>query len=438
VEEQRKIPTSKVQRAARFLKTGGVIGANYVKHYTKKAFNADVSDKDLHELNAKELLGALGELKGSALKVAQMLSMDQNILPTEYVDQLMRAQHKAPALSYPLIAKTFKTDLRKTPEELFDTFDKHAVNAASIGQVHLATLKKKKLAVKIQYPGVAESITSDLKMVKSLILPFVKMKEEDVAEFYSEIESKLLEETDYPNELQQSQEIAKACEKIDGLVFPKFYPELSGKKVLTMDWLDGWHLDEYLATNPSQEERNRYGQIIWNFYDYQTHVLKLIHADPHPGNFLFMADGKLGILDFGCVKRIPPEAYRPLVMLFDKKILKQPEKILEVMNLLNVIQPNDTKKEIEFYTDIFNRGLRLLGRPVHQDEFDFGDKSYITEIFTEGMRIKQMKEVRQSKVARGTRHGLYINRAYFGVYMLLHKLGAKIKTKSAYLKADAA
>src|SRR6187549_3830573 len=102
-EEQRKIPTTKVQRAARFLKAGGAIGANYVKHYTKKALNADVSDKDLHELNAKELLGALGELKGSALKVAQLLSLDQNTLPTEYADKLISAQHKAPPLSYSLI-----------------------------------------------------------------------------------------------------------------------------------------------------------------------------------------------------------------------------------------------------------------------------------------------------------------------------------------------
>ncbi len=434
MEEQRKIPTSKVQRAARFLKTGGAIGANYVKHYTRKAFNADVSEKDLHELNAKELLSALGELKGSALKVAQMLSMDQSVLPTEYVDQLMRAQHKAPALSYPLIGKTFKSDLGKTPEALFDTFDKQAVNAASIGQVHRATLKGKKLAVKIQYPGVAESVTSDLKMVKSLVLPFVKMKEEDVEEFYREIESKLLEETDYPNELKQSQEITKACAKVDDLVFPKFYPELSGRKVLTMDWLEGLHLDEYLATNPSQRERNHFGQIIWNFYDYQTHVLKVIHADPHPGNFLFMANGKLGILDFGCVKRIPQETYRPLAAMFDRKILDHPGKIIELMRTLNVIQPNDTKEEFKFYSELFNMGLRLLGRPVHQDEFDFGDKEYIKEIFREGMRLKEMKEVRKSKTMRGTPHGIYINRTYFGVYMLLHKLGAKVKTKSAYLK----
>lgn len=433
-EEQRKIPTGKVERAMKVLKTGGAIGANYVKHYTKKALNADVKESDLHEQNAKELLGTLGELKGSALKAAQLLSMDST-LPTEYADTLMRAQHKAPPLSYSLITKTFKADFGKTPEQLYDTFNKEAVHAASIGQVHLATLNGKKLAVKIQYPGVAESVTSDLKMLKPLVLTLLKVKADDVEEFYREIESKLLEETDYHNEFNQSQEIAKACAHIEGLVFPKFYGELLGKKVLTMDWLDGLHIDDYLATNPSQEERNRYGQILWDFYDYQTHVLKLVHADPHPGNFLFMKGGKLGILDFGCVKHIPPEAYKPMAMLFDPSILHHPERVNEVMRMLNVLQPNDTKEETEFYTDLFNMGLRLLGRPVHQDEFDFGDKEYIKEIFEQGKRVSKQSEIRRSKVMRGTRHGIYTNRAYFGVYMLLHKLGAKVRTKSRYLGA---
>lgn len=433
MEEQRKIPTGKVERAARFLKTGGAIGRNYVKHYTKKAFNVEVSQKELDELNAKELIEALGELKGSALKVAQMLSMDQQVLPAEYIDQLMRAQHQAPPLSYPLISKTFITEFGKTPQELFDTFDKQAINAASIGQVHQATLNGKKLAVKIQYPGVADSVTSDLAMIKPIVLSLMKVRSKDVEGFYKEIETKLLEETDYHNELRQSMEIAGQCVNLENIVFPTFYPELSGSKVLTMDWLAGIHLDEYLQKNPSQEERNHFGQLIWDFYDYQTHVLKAIHADPHPGNFLFMDNGKLGVLDFGCIKRIPIETYRPLAMMFDYKIREHPERILDVMRTLNIVLPNDTKEDFDLYHELFNSGLRLLGRPVHLGEFDFGDKSYINEIIQEGLRISKIKKVRKSKVVRGTPHGIYINRTYFGVYMILHKLKAQVKTRSAFL-----
>ncbi len=433
MNEQRKIPTSKVERATRILKTGGAIGANYVKHYAKKALNVKTSKSELNERNAKELFNSLGELKGSALKVAQMLSMDQSVLPTEYIDQLMRAQHKAPALSYPLISKTFKGEFGKRPDELFDSFSRQAVYAASIGQVHSAELNGEKLAVKIQYPGVAESVTSDLKMIKPIALTMMKVKAEDVEEFYREIESKLLEETDYQNELKQSQEMAERCAHLTDLVFPRYYPKLSGKKVLTMSWLEGLHLDEYLRTNPSQKERDHYGQLIWDFYDYQAHVLKAFHADPHPGNFLFIEDSKLGILDFGCMKRIPEDNYRSLATLFDKHLLDQPERVQKLMSDLNIILPTDTQRERDFYTELFYKGWKLLGRPVHSEEFDFGDKAYIDEVFREGRRIGEMKEIRSSKVVRGTRHAIYINRTYFGVYMLLHKLGARVRTKSAYL-----
>ena len=113
-----------------------------------------------------------------------------------------------------------------------------------------------------------------------------------------------------------------------------------------------------------------------------------------------------------------------------------PDQIAEVMDALNIMNPNDTPEERRFYSELFNTGLHLLGRPVHQDEFDFGDKTYIKEIFDEGMRISKLKKLGKLRTVRGTRHGIYINRAYFGVYMLLHKLGAKVRTKSGWLKKE--
>lgn len=433
MDEQRKIPTGKVQRAARLLKTGGKIGGNYVKHYAKKAFGGDASQEELDQENAKELYDSLSELKGSALKAAQMLSMDQSILPTAYADQFMRAQHSAPPLSYPLITKTFKKDTGRSPEEMFDTFTKDALHAASIGQVHQATIGDKRYAVKIQYPGVAESVISDLRMIKPIAARVLNIKAKDVDEYYKEVEGKLLEETDYVNELNQSVEIGDKCKHIEGLAFPIYYPDYSGKKVLTMDWLDGVHLEEYLRTSPSQEDRNKYGQALWDFYDYQTHVLNMVHADPHPGNFLFMHDGSLGIIDFGCVKRIPSEVHAALARLFDKTILGDKEEIQKVMYALNVLKDNDTPKEKEFFTELFDHGLNMLGKPVHVGKFDFGDKAYMDEIMKEGQRISKLPEVRGSRVARGTSHAVFINRTYFGLYMLLHKLQAVVVTESKYL-----
>ncbi len=271
VKEQGSIPTSKVQRAAKFISTGAKVGGNYVKHYTKKVFNPELSKDELHKDNANDIYNSLSELKGSALKVAQMMSMDKNMLPRAYQDKFVMAQYSAPPLSYPLVVKTFQQYFKQAPLDIFDTFTKNAVNAASIGQVHQATKGDQKLAVKIQYPGVASSVTSDLKLVRPFALRLLNMNEKELDHYMEEVEERLLEETDYKLEVERSMSISKACAHIPNLFFPNYYPELSAERVITMDWVEGLHLREWLKTNPSQEMRNQIGQALWDFYDHQVH-----------------------------------------------------------------------------------------------------------------------------------------------------------------------
>ncbi|MCU0355613.1 MAG: AarF/UbiB family protein, partial [Cytophagales bacterium] len=163
MKSQNSIPATKVERATRFVATGLKVGGNYIKHYAKKAVNPDLSRDELHEDNAADIYATLSELKGSALKVAQMMSMDRNLLPRAYSDRFQMAQYSAPPLSGPLVVKTFVNSFGKTPQQLFDSFGMEATNAASIGQVHRAVKHGKRLAVKVQYPGVAQSVRSDLK-----------------------------------------------------------------------------------------------------------------------------------------------------------------------------------------------------------------------------------------------------------------------------------
>jgi predicted unusual protein kinase regulating ubiquinone biosynthesis (AarF/ABC1/UbiB family) len=176
---QNNIPATKVERATKFVQTGIKVGGNYIKHYAKKAFDSTVTREDLHEENAADIYSALSELKGSALKVAQMMSMDRNLLPRAYTERFAMAQYSAPPLSGPLVVKTFTNYFGKTPQQMFDTFGMNAVNAASIGQVHQATKDGKKLAVKIQYPGVADSVRADLKMVKPFAVRLMNLNERD-------------------------------------------------------------------------------------------------------------------------------------------------------------------------------------------------------------------------------------------------------------------
>src|SRR6201996_3190921 len=243
-KEQNSIPTSKAQRSAKFVKTGFKIGGNYIKHYSKKLFNPDLDRSQLNEDNATDIYASLSELKGSALKVAQMLSMDKNLLPTAYVDKFSQSQYNAPPLSGPLIVQTFKKYFGKSPEQIYDKFNIRSSNAASIGQVHEAMLNGKKLAVKIQYPGVGDSISSDLKLVNPFAFRLLGMSEKELDVYMREVEERLLEETDYELEVRRSIEFSKACAGLDNLVFPQYYPELSSKRIITMDWLEGKHLRE--------------------------------------------------------------------------------------------------------------------------------------------------------------------------------------------------
>jgi predicted unusual protein kinase regulating ubiquinone biosynthesis (AarF/ABC1/UbiB family) len=192
MKEQEKIATSKVQRATKFIATGAKIGSNYLKHYGKSLVNPQLGKEELHKNNARDIYKSLSELKGSALKVAQMLSMDKSLLPTAYQQQFSLAQYSAPPLSYPLVVKTFQNYFEKSPEQLFDTFSKSAVNAASMGQVHKATLNGKTLAVKIQYPGIGDSVKSDLAMVKPIALRMFELNPAEYDDFIQEVEARML------------------------------------------------------------------------------------------------------------------------------------------------------------------------------------------------------------------------------------------------------
>lgn len=428
MKEQSNIPTSKVERAGKFVTTGLKVGTNYIKHYTRKLVDPSLTKETLHQDNAADIYETLSSLKGSALKVAQMLSMDKGMLPKAYTEKFAMSQYSAPPLSGPLVVNTFVKTLGKTPAQLYDKFEMRASNAASIGQVHKAWKDGKALAVKIQYPGVANSVKSDLRIVKPFAIRIVGMNEVDMDKYFEEIESKLLEETDYKLELTRSMALSRECAHIPHLLFPQYYPELSSDRIITMDWLDGQHLKEFLQGNPSQEARNKIGQALWDFYQFQVHQLKQVHADPHPGNFLMRPDGTVGIFDFGCVKEIPEDFYYNYFLLTDKEVLKDDKRRYEIYTNLEMIHPTDTPKEVEFFSGLFQHMIDLLTLPFTVDHFDFGNEAYFNEIYAYMEELSNMKEVRESKVARGSRHSLYINRTYFGLYSILSELKANIVT----------
>jgi predicted unusual protein kinase regulating ubiquinone biosynthesis (AarF/ABC1/UbiB family) len=424
---QESMPATKVERSAKFVKTGFQIGGNYIKHYSKKLFNPDLSRDELNEDNASDIYNSLSQLKGSALKVAQMLSMDKNVLPKAYVNKFSQSQYNAPPLSGPLITRTFTKSFGKRPEELYDTFNPVSTNAASIGQVHQASLHGKKLAVKVQYPGVADSISSDLKLVKPFAFRLLGMNEKELNIYIKEVEERLLEETDYELEVRRSIQFSKACSKLKNVVFPIYYPELSSAKIITMDWMEGLHLKEFLATKPSQAFKNKIGQALWDFYHFQQHELKAVHADPHPGNFLIMPDKKLAVIDFGCIKEIPEDFYEPFFALVWNGLMNHKSATIEAFRKLGMIQPNDTPRQVEFYYKSYKEMISLFSMPYASETFDFSQPQFFEDIYEWGEKITKMPEFRQP---RGVKHFIYINRTNFGLYTILNELNATVNTQT--------
>ncbi|QTE22590.1 ABC1 kinase family protein [Polaribacter cellanae] len=417
------IPTSKMQRASKLVTTGAKIGVNYLKYYGDKITKTEVEAKArLNENNAEDIYDGLKTLKGSALKVAQMLSMEKSILPQAYVEKFSLSQFSVPPLSPALVTKTFKTYFGKNPNEIYDKFDAVSVNAASIGQVHKAEKDGKKLAVKIQYPGVAESIASDLALVKPIAIKMFNIRGKDSDKYFKEVENKLVEETNYILEVEQSKAIVEACKHIPNLNFPNYYAELSSDRIITMDWMHGVHLSEFKFK--SKEVANKLGQALWDFYMFQIHNLQKVHADPHPGNFLISPENELIVIDFGCMKTIPNDFYVPYFELTKKENLENPSFFEQKLYELEILKKDDSKEELVFLKAIFYEMLSLFSQPFNQESFDFSNEVFFGKLSELGTKYSKNIESKNMNGNRGSKHFIYISRTFLGLYNLMHDLKA--------------
>jgi predicted unusual protein kinase regulating ubiquinone biosynthesis (AarF/ABC1/UbiB family) len=425
---QTTIRSSRLGRMAAFAGTGARVGINYLKHYGQRSIGVEPDDSDLHERNAEAVYKTFSELKGGPLKLAQMLSIDNNLLPAAYADQFSKAQYSAPPLSYPLVARTFRREMGKGPLEIFDTFSETAAHGASIGQVHKATKDGRTFAVKVQYPGVAESLRSDLRIVKPIALQIIGVRERDVEDYFREVEDRLLEETDYALELHRSMELSAASSHLEGVSFPRYFPEFSCRRILTMEWIEGLTLDRFAKSSASREERDRIGQALWDFYEFQIHSLRLFHADPHPGNFL-VRDGGLVVLDFGCTKKIEPQFYHRHFRFLDERLLRERAALEAALVDLNIVLPDDPEDYRERLAGICADSIEILARPFRDGRFDFSDAGFMRSIYDLGERNRRDESLKRMRGRRGSPDSVYVNRAYFGLYSLLHAIGARVETR---------
>jgi predicted unusual protein kinase regulating ubiquinone biosynthesis (AarF/ABC1/UbiB family) len=424
---QERIRSHRLDRMAALAGAGARVGMNYLKHYGRQAISGRSDPDALQEQNASEVFRTFSELKGGPLKLAQILSIDQSLLPPAYAKQFARAQYSAPPLSYPLVVRTFRREFGKDPREIFDTFEPQAAHAASIGQVHRATRGRRAFAVKVQYPGVAESLRSDLGVVKPIALQILGLRERDVAAYFREVETRLLEETDYEKELRSAMHLSAACAHLPHIRFPEYHPEFSSRRVITMDWMDGEAFDVFADGPAPQDLRDSIGQALWDFYAYQIHNLRVFHADPHPGNFLVSGDS-LCVLDFGCTKTIDDAFHAKQFAFLDPALETNPERLAATMESMAILLPSDTPAQRAHLTALCKKSLELLARPFRTGQFDFGDPAFMSAIYELGEENRKNDTLRGIRGERGSADTIYLNRTFFGLYSLLTRLHAHIQT----------
>jgi predicted unusual protein kinase regulating ubiquinone biosynthesis (AarF/ABC1/UbiB family) len=327
-----------VKRAGRLMQLGASLAGSYLAYQVQRPFidedQAAGQKKALRLRQAKQVREELQGLRGPIMKVGQALSMQTHFLGPEMVKELSALQMQAPPMHPTLMRAQFKGALGKYPEDVFRSFDPEPFAAASLGQVHWAVTKSgENVAVKIQYPAMREAIESDFQALRAagFAARLTGHLQESVIQ---EAERGILEETDYTKEARNLEHFRKALAPLDFGRIPAVHPELSSNQVLTMSRVTGLRLQEFLETNPSQELRDKLGTGLTRLFFFQLFRVQALHADPHPGNYLFNDDGTIGLVDFGCVKYLNPEVVRCYAQFWSREWVSDSKLFAEIIRVI--------------------------------------------------------------------------------------------------------
>jgi aarF domain-containing kinase len=312
---QRAVPIGRFRRWSVLATLQAKIAAAYLFLWLRGWFaSAEENQKllaEAHWRNAIRLLDSMGYLRGAVMKIGQTLANFPDIAPREFVETLEQLHFDAPPMHWSLLREMVFSELGDDPENMFAEFDKKAFAAASLGQVHRAQLKTgESVAVKIQYPGIARAIDSDFRNLFLFLLPARLNRDwENTKEQFEDLQRRLALECDYELEASNLNKARALFDDTDAIVVPRVFRQFSTSRVLTMERLEGVHLREFVAGNPSQSERNEVARKIVLACSRMIYSGRMVYADLHPGNFLALGDGRIGVLDFGFILPVEGEEW---------------------------------------------------------------------------------------------------------------------------------
>ncbi len=413
-------------RTRRALKVGTLttqVGGSYLLNALKRPFQSEDRQRqetlDTHLRNALLIVERSKELKGAFMKLLQMLSMRHDLFPPEVLEILSVTQSQVPPMPYPMIRRQVEKELGKPPEKLFASFEEQAFAAASLGQVHRATLRDgDTVAVKIQYPGVDETVGQDLKNVKALLQTFtvigrdVLRQKIDSDGLYQELEERLVEELDYENEARNLERFREMFADDDEVVIPHCHENLTSRRVITLSYVEGYPLSEFLLPHVDQELKDwvaiKYFRVLWR----QVLEFGVLHTDPHPGNYLVTFHPKLAMLDFGSIRIFPEEIRAAYLKLARALLDHDDEEAGRACVALDYIDADDDPGPI---LEI----LKTILDPVLDDVGDYDPRQY--DSVERGMKVASI--ALEKRVFKAPGHRVFLLRAFIGLDSYLQQLG---------------
>ncbi len=415
-----KIPTSLWSRGSKLVGMASKVALNEIG--TKlKTWESD-KDRLASRLEmAHTLVKTMSELKGASMKLGQLISMDLGeYFPPEVVKILETLHQQSTFLPYNQIHEILKSELQEKLNDI-KNISPGPIAAASIGQVHSATLNGEDIVIKIQYPGVAESIPSDLKMLELLLknLAFFQGKQMDLAPFFQEVKEVLERETDYLHEAQMLERY-QAAFRDTSFIIPRLYKEYSTNKIIIMEKINGVKLTDWI-------EKSFLGERQKLAHDFMTLYLKeffqhgLVQTDPNPGNFLMASDNRMALLDFGAVKEYDQsfiDGYRRVLKSALENNLEELITTSEAIGFIDAREPEEVKK-------LYLAMMETLAAPFRSNQpFDFNDKN-----FYDMSRDQSWELTKKCRYSPPPKDLLFLHRKLGGVFFLIKKLDVKLVLK---------
>ena len=409
----------------RFVKVGGLVGRVGVSVLGAQAVGLlrDGPTKQLKKAenmvrNAARIADTLGEMKGAAMKVGQMLSLHEGMLPPEVSAVLSVLQKEAPSVSFEVMERVLRRELENF-DALFESFEPEAFAAASIGQVHRGVLKDgRQVAVKIQYPRADRMVEADLKNLKALLGNLVSLVTDiDFEPIWREVKERLFEELDYLNEAENIRRMAALHADIPEIIVPDVVHEATTRRVLTMEFVDGIPPGEAVSDRYPEHLQDQWGVTLFELALRGLFEHRFLHADPNIANFAFREDGKVAVYDYGCMKEIPEHLAAGYSNLLDSVIHNRKAAIPEVLRDMGICKEDGAplaRSMTDPYVDLVQDIVRA------SPPYTFGEDASIYE----GLFELGMSNWQDATDIRFPSDVVFIHRTMGGLFGNLSTLGA--------------